>query len=115
MEIQMNAAIDLINSCKNNVFPSIATLSTYGMNGEGKTNPVDIWNCYKIAITENKINEHDLCNCTNLNTLLKEKVPSLHDNSSYKRVMENGGIVISNLEITECSKCFYNGLPKKCC
>ena len=111
----MNAALDLVNSCKNGVFPSIHTMSIYGLNGESKASPVDILDCYIIATIDDKLSEFDLCNCDNINSLLNEKTSKLKTAPCYTRVMNSGGIQISSKNNKECKNCFYNGIPKKCC
>ena len=104
----MNTEKDLITACKNNTFPSIHTMSLYGLNGEGSASPVDIFECYKVLIKENIY-----INPKNINIIL-EKCKSLQNKNFYQRVKKNGGVKISDQTIKECSKCFYNG-NKKCC
>ena len=105
----MNVETNLTSSCKNNVFPSTYSMSKFGLNGEGLSNPVDILNCYKIAIFEDGISEEELLNCENINILLDENTFFLKEKPFYKRVVESGGIKISNETIVECKKCCYNG------
>lgn len=113
----MNAAIDLFTSCKKNTFPSLATMAKYGLNGEGKANPIDIFNCYKKLIQSGEVSEHDFCKTENenINNLLKNNNHIFVNYLPYKRLYNNGGIVIADKTIIECDKCFYNGLNKKCC
>jgi len=105
----MNTEKDLIIACKNNVFPSIHTMSLYGLNGEGKASPIDIFECYKVLIKENIY-----INPKNINNIL-ERCKSLQNKKFYQRVKRNGGIKISDQSIKECSKCFYNGIFPTCC
>lgn len=93
---------DLINSCNNDKFPSLNTMSHFGLNSG---NPVDILSCYKevfkkqnyVGTTSEQINE-----------TFRNVIPHHHD--FYKRVMNNGGIHISPTDVKECSVCFYNGV-----
>ena len=84
----------------------------YGMNNK---NPVDIFNCYRTAIVEDGLTEEDLIENKNINQTLEEKTFFLKEKNFYKRVMKSGGIIISGDEITECGKCFYNGVGECGC
>ena len=110
----MNAEIDLIYSCTHNQFPCIRTMCLYGLNGEGKANPIDVIKCYKTAFLEDGVTEHDLREYDDMNKMFEEKTVFLKDKIHYKRLVLDGGIKISKKGF-ECDKCFYNGTPRVCC
>jgi len=101
-------AIDLVNSCINNMFPSMKTMSQFGMDGAKGTNPIDILKCYKTAIKEGKITSEDISNADDINELIMK----YNETKQYfERVKKAGGIQI-NIKIPEhieCSKCNYCG------
>ena len=51
----MNTEIDLFDSCRRGMFPSLKTMSKYGFNGEGGASPIDILNCYKMKSVDNSL------------------------------------------------------------
>jgi hypothetical protein len=110
----MNPEMDLINACKNNVFPSLYTMGIYGLNGEGKSNPIDILNCYKTLIVDDKLTCNDLKKCKDINGLFSSS-KNLKNKPHYHRVMNSDGVVLSCRTNVECEKCFYNGVNKPCC
>ena len=104
----MNTEIDLFASCKKGMFPSLRTMSKYGLNGEGNASPIDILNCYKIIFSEDENSFEKLLNIKDVNIFFKNSI-YLKDNSCYDRIIKNGGVKISTKTPIECEKCFYNG------
>lgn len=104
----MDLELDLVKSCKDGVFPKIKTMSKFGINN---TNPIDVLNCYITSITEDGLDEKDFKKYNNkINSLFEEKTFFLKQKDFYKRVINSGGIVISNDDIIECDTCYYNGV-----
>ncbi len=110
----MNTEIDLFNSCKKGMFPSLRTMSKYGLNGEGNASPIDILNCYRIIFSKDENSIEKLLNSGNVNIFFKNSI-HLKNNLYYNRVIENGGVCISSDNPTECEKCFYNGVNEHTC
>jgi len=108
----MDSETDLVNSCKNNIFPKISTMSKFGINNK---NPIDVINCYITSITEDGLNENDFKNYKNINILFEEKTFFLKQKDFYKRVINSGGIIVSRDDIIECNKCYYNGVENCMC
>ena len=101
---------NLFEFCKKNVFPSLHTMSKYGMDGNGGTNPLDILKCYSTAIKEGKLSPEELEQTRDLNNLILKFNKS---KDYYDRVKKSGGIQISVTLPTnhvECSKCNYCGI-----
>jgi hypothetical protein len=95
---------DLMNACMHNQFPSLNTMSHFGLNCN---NPVDVLSCYKEVFKKQKF----LGNTSEqINETFRNIIPQHLD--FYKRVMKNGGIQISSDEVRECSTCCYNGIMK---
>jgi hypothetical protein len=103
------SASNLFESCVNNVFPSLHTMSKYGLDGNGGTNPMDILKCYSTAIKEGKLSQEELEKTKDLNNLILQFNKS---KDYYNRVKKSGGIQISVTfpNHVECSKCNYCGI-----
>ena len=110
----MNIEHDLFNSCKQGMFPSMITMSKYGLNGEGYASPIDILNCYRIIFSKDENSIEKLLNSEDVNTFFKNSI-HLKNNLYYYRVIENGGVKISPGNPIECEKCFYNGIEQHAC
>lgn len=110
----MNTELDLFDSCRQCMFPSLRTMSKYGLNGEGNASPVDILNCYRIIFSKDENSIEKLLNSSDINTFFEESI-HLKNNSYYRRVIENGGVCISPETPTECNKCFYTGVNYHTC
>ena len=110
----MNTEHDLVNSCKQGMFPSIRTMSKYGLNGEGCASPIDILNCYRVIFSKDENSIEKLLISEDVNTFFKNSI-HLKNNSYYYRVIQNGGVKISPENPIECDKCFYNGVEQHTC
>ena len=101
------SASDLVKSCIDGVFPTLCTMSKYGIDGHNGTNPINIFKCYATAVTEGKLNSDDIENTKDLNKLI------LNYNKTKKyfnEVQKAGGIQISvklpnHLECPNCNYC----------
>lgn len=103
------SATDLVHACNNNVFPTISTMSKYGMDGKGGTNPIHIFSCYREAITKDGVTDVTLEKFFlegMINTLILEKSHSVKYLECYEKVLQKGGIKSSwNSSQLECPKC----------
>lgn len=110
----MNTELDLFESCKKGMFPSLRTMSKYGLNGEGSASPIDILNCYRIIFSNDENSIEKLLNSEDVNTFFKNSI-FLKDKLYYDRVIQYGGVCISSGDPVECGQCFYNGSPNHTC
>lgn len=103
------SARDLVNACIDGVFPTLSTMSKYGIDGHNGTNPIHIFKCYATAVNEGKVKSEDIENTKDINKLiLKYNTTKKYFND----VQKAGGIQIS-LKIPnhiECSNCNYCGI-----
>ena len=106
------SATKLVNACKTNVFPDISTITKYGLDGCGGTNPMSIFSCYREAIMKEGITDQQIENSFNngeINKLILENSYAVKYLDCYEKVLQKGGIKSSwHLPQLECSKC------KKC-
>ncbi len=106
------SATKLVNACKTNVFPDISTITKYGLDGCGGTNPMSIFSCYREAIMKEGITDQQIENSFNngeINKLILENSYAVKYLDCYEKVLQKGGIKSSwDLPQIECSKC------KKC-
>ena len=110
----MNTEQDLFDCCKQGMFPSVKTMSKYGLNGEGFASPIDILNCYRTIFLKDDNSIEKLLNSEDVNTFFENSI-YLKNNVYYNRVVENGGVYISSEYPVECEKCFYNGSNQHSC
>ena len=103
------SAYNLIKACRKNTFPDINTVTSWGLDGHGGTNPVSIFACYREAILVDGVTEDDLEQyMTNgrINELILERQSGVKCLPCYERVLQMGGIKISKYDPQiECSKC----------
>lgn len=103
------SAVELINACKNNQFPTISTMSKYGMDGNGGTNPLYIFKCYREAVLNDGLTNDQIENYFKkgkINQLILENCDSVKYLDCYEKVLQKGGIKSSwLLPQVECSKC----------
>lgn len=102
------SSTDLIESCTNGVFPSIATVTKYGLDGYGGTNPVAVFSCYQSAIVEDSLDADTIEEAWGngeLNKLILENSYSVKFNKYYENVCKMGGIKLSPYSIKEQGEC----------
>ena len=106
------SATKLVNACKNDVFPDISTITKYGLDGCGGTNPMSIFSCYREAITKEGITGVDIdtyFNSGKINQLILENSSAVKYLECYEKVLQKGGIKTSwdlpQIECAECKKC----------
>lgn len=95
--------MELYNACFSEYFPSIDTMSKYGLTGYQGTNPIAIFDCYKLAIKYDNISVEQLETTKNLNDLIM-KSPSVTKSIYYDSVIKKGGIKCAP-QISECTCC----------
>lgn len=101
----------LVESCKNNQLPNIATMTSFGLDGWGGTNPIAVFGCYRAAVMKDGISseqlDHHKQNGT-LNEFILETLSNVKDSCYYEQVLAKGGIKISTDEgQTECASCNF--------
>lgn len=103
------SATDLVNACHANRFPTISTMSKYGMDGNGGTNPIHIYSCYREAVTKDGVTSETLEKFFldgKMNKLILENSFSVKYLDCYEKVLQKGGIKTSwNSAQLECSNC----------
>ena len=97
-------ATELINACKAQQFPSMSIMCRFGIDGWGGTNPIDIYECYRTAVTVGGVTSDDIDGCDDLSRLILN-IPSVKNLPGYDRVVAAGGIQISNCDWRECPTC----------
>lgn len=106
------SATKLVNACKNNMFPDISTITKYGLDGCGGTNPMSIFSCYREAVTKDGLSDVQIerhFKNGDINKLILENSYSVKYLDCYEKVLQKGGIKLSwDLPQLECEKC------KKC-
>jgi len=103
------SATELVKACVENRFPSVSTMTKYGLDGNGGTNPVFLLTCYREAITKNGVTETTIekfFKRGEINKLILENSDSVKYLDCYERVLQKGGIRSSwDLPQLECHKC----------
>ena len=103
------SATELVNACTNNTFPTISTMSKYGLDGKGGTNPIHIFSCYREAVTKDGVTDAILEKFFlggKINQLILENSYSVKYLECYEKVLQKGGIKSSwNSSQLECPKC----------
>lgn len=106
----MSGAI-LVESCKNNHLPNIATMTSFGLDGCGGTNPVAIFGCYRAAVNVDGVTAKQLDyhrERGTLNQFILETLPKVKDCEYYEQVLAKGGIKVSGCEgQSECGYCNF--------
>ena len=92
----------MYEACKKESFPSIETMSKFGLTGYQGTNPVAIFDCYKRAIA-NGITADQLENSSDLNDLIL-KCPGVSQSPYFDAVISGGGIKVAP-RCFECLRC----------
>ena len=110
------SASNLVRACKNGAFPDINTVTSWGLDGHGGTNPVSIFACYREAVLTDGVTEDDLEHYMNngrINELILERQSGVKCLPCYEKVLQMGGIKISKydpqLECMECQLCTIHG------
>lgn len=98
------SAQELVDSCKKNLFPNVATVTRFGLDG---SKPLEIFACYRCAILNDGVTADDIEKIyPDMNTLILNRSESVRSLECYASVLESGGIRIStNLPQRECPKC----------
>ena len=96
------------------MFPSLKTMSKYGLNGEGGASPIDILNCYKIIFLKDENSIEKLLNSDDVNSFFENSI-YLKNNMYHYRIVQNGGVCISPEFPVECEKCFYTSASQHTC
>lgn len=103
------SAAELVHACYDNKLPSISTITKYGLDGNGGTNPIYIFKCYREAITKDGITDcvlEKFFQDGKINQLILENSHSVKYLSCYENVLQKGGIKTSwNCTHLECPKC----------
>ena len=100
-----------MNACRQNRFPSLATLCDYGMDGKRGTNPMSIFTSYRTLILTNTVTaemlEHAM-KTDNLNVLL-ERDDVYSSYGTHMHECTRCGIVndINGM----CGSCVEHGIP----
>ncbi len=103
------SASDLVKSCIDGVFPTLSTMSKYGIDGHNGTNPIHIFKCYATAVNEGKVSSEDIENTKDLNELIMKYNKT---KKYFEQVKQAGGIQVSVKLPThvECTNCNYCGI-----
>ena len=98
------SAQELVNACKNNLFPSIATVTRFGLDGN---KPVEIFTCYRCAVLEDGVTARDIeSNYSDISNFILKRSESVKYLDCYDSVIESGGIKVSTEQPQkECSSC----------
>ena len=105
------SATKLVQACLDDHFPDLATVTKYGLDGHGGTNPVAIFRVYRDAVkngglTDDVIEKYMLSG--RLNELILEQISSVKHLDCYDSVLQRGGIKFSSdLNQRECDHCQY--------
>ena len=103
------SAVELFNACRSNVLPNLSTMSKYGLDGNGGTNPIYIFSCYREAVNKDGVTHEQIENYFKrgkINELILENSNSVKYLECYEHVLQKGGIRTSwNLPQLECPKC----------
>ena len=90
-----STAENLVNACHVGQLPSLATVCDFGLDGCEGTNPVAIFECYKVAVIKDNIDFRRLNAALmkgTLNDLIMKKCPNVKKCSVYDEVLKKGGI-----------------------
>ena len=98
------SAKELVEACKKNLFPSTATVTLFGLDGN---NPVEILACYRCAVVDGGVTAEDIeNNYDDLSNFILKRTESVRSLECYASVLEAGGIRLSaKLPQRECPKC----------
>jgi hypothetical protein len=106
------SATALHAACLTDAFPDLATVTKFGLDGYGGTNPIAIFSCYKSAINGDGVTVDDINHAYEhgeLNKLILENSHSVKYNKYYEPVCQKGGIKLSSectqLECDRCNRC----------
>ena len=101
----------LVESCKNDHLPNIATMTSFGLDGWGGTNPIAIFGCYRTAVNRDGVTAEQLDlhrRKGTLNQFILESLSNVKDCEYYEQVLAKGGIKISGGEgQLECGSCNF--------
>lgn len=101
-------SVNLVKACKNNCFPDLATMTKYGLDGVGGTNPLSVLKCFqeavRVGMTSDDIDKY-FENGT-ISQIILENTMEVKYLDCYEQVLQRGGIKSSwNLPQLECTKC----------
>ena len=103
-----SSAGSLIVACKTGTFPSLAAMSDFGINNHLGINPVHMFECYRLAVNNDNVNEaemHTALKKNRLNQLILES-PSVRKSRFYNEITEKGGICNGfTMHMSECDIC----------
>lgn len=106
------SATELVNACVENRFPSVSTMTKYGLDGNGGTNPVFLLSCYREAVTKDGVTDTTIekyFKKGEINKLIFENCDSVKYLDCYEKVLQKGGIKSSwslpQLECPSCKRC----------
>lgn len=90
---------ELVEACKKNLFPSIATVTRFGLDGN---KPVETFACYRSAVVDGGVTADDIEeHYSNLSTFILQR--SLE---CYSSVLDSDGIRVSTANLqAECPNC----------
>jgi len=93
------SAKELVEACENNLFPSTATVTRFGLDGN---KPVETFACYRSAILDGGVTVGDIeDNYNDLSNFILEKALEC-----YSSVLDGEGIYVSTLDPhSECPNC----------
>ena len=104
----------LVESCMSNVFPSLAAMVDYGMDGKYGTDPVAIFGCYQLAVKHDRVTAEQLHKAMidGKLTELLDRCPTVRRSPYYTIVKKAGGIKTKwDDSETECPECNFYGNP----
>ena len=106
------SATELVGACHNNRFPTMSTMSKYGLDGSGGTNPMHIFSCYREAVTKDGVTDSVIekyFSGGKINQLILENSHSVKFLDCYEKVLQKGGIKCSwnhpQMECPMCKRC----------
>lgn len=103
------SAHSLINACRTNKLPTLKAMSDFGIQNTEGVNPLDIFECYKIAILEDLVDHDELMRALErdcLNHVIMNS-PSVKNSAVYCRVVGSGNGIVNGYtrSMNECDTC----------
>ena len=102
------SAVNLVRACKNNHFPDLATMTKFGLDGVGGTNPLSVLKCFQEAVRSGMtpVDIENYFENGTLSRVILENTMEVKYLDCYEQVLQRGGIKSSwNLPQLECAKC----------
>lgn len=104
----MASTKSLVDACKTGLFPSLEAMYDFGINNHVGINPIHMFECYRLAVNNDRVNASSLCAALKKNSLdqLVLESPSVKKSRYYNEIIEKGGICNGfSMRMNECDVC----------